>query len=1525
MTDSTIFSRWTARVLAGFFSLALLALVYPTNASAQETQGSELEECAGGTLFYVAFPDTTTNTQDGRFLDDEPESFVLMLYSPVDQNVTVGRPGGAGLTVSLSANEILEFDTKDVAVPLVTTINTAERNKVLKVEGQFPLVVYGYMSSTFGCHGYTAIPVEAWGTEYYAATWQGDQIRNVYPAGETNYDASERKEAPAMITIIAAYDNTKVTISPTGGLAQCNNCQSVTLNEGEVYQVHSFVDLGDVENQEDIAGSYIFATKRIGVLSGNTRTQIEAPFSFPMLAGNSPKDQTAEWLAPIDQHGTEFVFMPTWDKLRQAPGNDPIRDKEYVRVYPTVENQTEMVRLNSAGQRVPLTTPVGDPQQFSHESIGDAGNAIPYFTSDPGQAYQSPRSVAEFNGTTGSGNFIGASFNAWGTYMVELTPREQWTSFAPFRAPTVLSSMQHFVNIVTDTNNRFNVFLKQGTSPRTLILFPREIPGTDLVWGTLTINPGTTYIIEADSGGTFGGFGYGLYEDGFELYRPGEAKKDDDGKGISAAGGGGEGDLPSILHPSEYEENVGHMYGMPLAPSRCVLLPPDEYEVEVTQDCEEMLITIRAKNDRPAGIKFIRLLIDPDSTFNARLEPVNPSTFRELRERAVTEVTVRITAINELQNAKAVLEFKDRTREGEIQRVRYDYQAERVDLDPSDILDFGSLTIDQAAGEQPIMITNPLTRDVVVKSLDLAFANRNFVIVRTEPPFDWTNPNDSIILKPGESMQVFIDITPTDANRVYEDSLVVELGCVTVRLPLRAATVQPCLFVSDLAFGTLGINESKTLPLEICNTGDGFVTFHDSTANSPGGEFLSWLDMHFDVPQPDLDRLGLARLGPGDCITINVTFTSDTNTGNYRTVGRFWASTRDCRDTSVWTARVTKPGPGIEGYDFKENWLSVESGCTKNSEIEYTIVKQITNNGDSPFTIDDVRIVDDPDGVFAVSWVGNIRGRQVNPNNAIDITIHFKPMAVKDYDGNISQIRMWFTSNGVQDSLSDDVQGEGIESYVTVEDMDFGRIQFTTAGATTVTEQIRINSTGNRPVTITNMSINGADGGDFQPTITLISPNTGPAPATGPAITLAPGVEQIVEVTYDPQDTDPTDKVATLDLEGDFAYAECSESDSSGALTGAVFTLGASIDNYDFGSILTCFEEDGQLTVTNTGLDPVLVTAVTGPDPDDQYLTIDNDFLLNINANPVQLAAAGTPGESLTIPVHFAPALPGDYSADVTVTIENIDRTTVIETLVGNVRGNGRTITITLGIDDIPPTFPGLRIDDVAVLLTGEGAPNDPAAAMISDFRFTVQYDPGMMRVTGTPELGDLFPASQGWQLEVLDRAPGYVSVRIWNDDPSVVISGDGQALLLDFITFIGESTESTLEPEAIILGVYGENNNDCVNFVYVPGTTALDEVCGLDFRLIEAASGAKYSLADASPNITSDRTEIAFSIGIEAMTTIEIFDQSGNRVGLLVSEELTPGGYAVSWDVEAVSSGKYFYKITSGPWTETKEVIVRK
>ena len=1496
------------RLVLGLLSLLCVALI-STPASAQD---NTLEECAGGTLFYVAYPDTVTNAQDSRFADRRRSEFFLYIYSPVNQQVKIGRANGASSSKNIIGGDILEFDTREIAVPLISVRNAPQSN-VLKIESESPVVVYAYMASPFGCAAFTPIPVESWGTEYYAATWEGEFVRDIQPAGENNFDASVKVPAPAEILVVAAYDNTQVRINPTGPLAACANCQTVKLNAGEAYLVQSFVDLGDeVEHQSDIGGSSITANKRIGVVTGNTRIWHES-FADGFLGANSYKDLVAEWIAPVEQHGTEFVFMPTWDDLRQRPNVTPVRENEYVRVFATTNKKTEIGWYNTVGILEPGQSTGIKNGEYSHERLGVLSNAIEYTSSDPSQAYQSPRPVTEFGGTTGSGSFIGARYlSHGGSYMVEMVPREQWVSYSPFKAPSYPSGMKHYINIVTDTNNQFNVYYRSGSGGRQLFPFSRgKVPGTDLIWGQIIVNPGLNYIIESDDDGRFGGFVYGQLR-GYELYRPGGTEKDDDDKSKSVAGGG-DNDLPGILHPSEYEEELAMMYGYPLAPSRCVLAEPDKYNVTVEQDCDKMVITIEAENENPSGLKFIRLLNDRDSTFNTRLEFIEPESALALREKNVAKAVIQLVAINPLQDARGVVEFKDRTREGKVQRVRFKYEAERVDIVPAEGLDFGQLTLDFAAGERELTITNPLDKDVVVKELKLFFGNQEFVITRVEPNFDWKSGKDSIILKSKESMKVWIDITPRDENRIYHDSLVVILGCVQVSVPLDAATVQPCLFVNDLDFGTLAPKDSKTLELEICNIGKGRVTFHDSTSRG-GGDILTWLLTNkFTVDPADIQKLRTTVLNANECVKINVTFSSD-STGTFRTVSRFWASTRDCRDTSIWRAKVTSPGPQITSYDWLERWLSSRNPCTKNGTEQYEWDIEVSNDGDAPFTVVEIKIVEDPDGVFEIINPGNVTpNKSINPNVTEKVRVAFRPMEEKPYS---AVIRLYFRINGELDSLDGFLDGVGLESYVEITDQAYSTLQFKGPGNNPETKSLFIRSTGTRPVTITGASIKGPDGTDFG-NLTFLAPNL-----AGPTFTLAPGEVQEIEVTFNAQDTDPLLKNATVDLEGDFAYANCSTSktDSSGTITGEVYTLGAEVTGWTFPNILTCYEDDGVITVTNTGTDPIEMTNIGQPQP------ISDPAIFSVDDSGFPLPFTIAPGETVQIPVHFSPVDPQAYTASVDITFKDLDGDGTDDTQTAIITGSARKISINFSIEEGYSTFPGLPLT-ISVNMNGMDDPDfEPSQGQITHFFVQVYYNAGMMLVNEDNfRLGEAFPEGDGWKISEFERQPGYIIFEIQNTQGKFIERKEGKVLEIDFVTYIGDTLATELRPEAWLQpGGFGANGNDCIDFTFTPGDARLDSVCGLNFRLIEATN-AKYSVGNAYPNVANTQTDVEFSLGLDAHTTIELFNQQGDKVGVLVDEYLNPGTYRVTWDVRGLPTGTYYYRINSGHWTGTQEVRVQK
>ncbi|MCX6157423.1 MAG: T9SS type A sorting domain-containing protein [Ignavibacteriae bacterium] len=60
-------------------------------------------------------------------------------------------------------------------------------------------------------------------------------------------------------------------------------------------------------------------------------------------------------------------------------------------------------------------------------------------------------------------------------------------------------------------------------------------------------------------------------------------------------------------------------------------------------------------------------------------------------------------------------------------------------------------------------------------------------------------------------------------------------------------------------------------------------------------------------------------------------------------------------------------------------------------------------------------------------------------------------------------------------------------------------------------------------------------------------------------------------------------------------------------------------------------------------------------------------------------------------------------------------------------------------------------------------------------------------------------------------------------------------------------------------------------------------------------------------------------------MVTLKVFDINGREVQTLVNEQLAPGTYEATFDGSSLSSGTYFYKLTSGDFTQTKRLTLLK
>jgi Secretion system C-terminal sorting domain len=85
------------------------------------------------------------------------------------------------------------------------------------------------------------------------------------------------------------------------------------------------------------------------------------------------------------------------------------------------------------------------------------------------------------------------------------------------------------------------------------------------------------------------------------------------------------------------------------------------------------------------------------------------------------------------------------------------------------------------------------------------------------------------------------------------------------------------------------------------------------------------------------------------------------------------------------------------------------------------------------------------------------------------------------------------------------------------------------------------------------------------------------------------------------------------------------------------------------------------------------------------------------------------------------------------------------------------------------------------------------------------------------------------------------------------------------------------------------------------------------------------FSLSQNYPNPFNPSTVIKYATGSTQFVSLKIYDVLGNEVALLVNEEKPAGSYEIEFNASQLSSGLYFYKLTSDNFSETKKMILMK
>jgi hypothetical protein len=86
-----------------------------------------------------------------------------------------------------------------------------------------------------------------------------------------------------------------------------------------------------------------------------------------------------------------------------------------------------------------------------------------------------------------------------------------------------------------------------------------------------------------------------------------------------------------------------------------------------------------------------------------------------------------------------------------------------------------------------------------------------------------------------------------------------------------------------------------------------------------------------------------------------------------------------------------------------------------------------------------------------------------------------------------------------------------------------------------------------------------------------------------------------------------------------------------------------------------------------------------------------------------------------------------------------------------------------------------------------------------------------------------------------------------------------------------------------------------------------------------------RFTLAQNYPNPFNPATRIAFTLAKATNVKLEVFDLLGRRVATLIDESRTAGEYTVDFNASRLTSGVYFYRLTTPDQTLSKKMMLLK
>ncbi len=95
--------------------------------------------------------------------------------------------------------------------------------------------------------------------------------------------------------------------------------------------------------------------------------------------------------------------------------------------------------------------------------------------------------------------------------------------------------------------------------------------------------------------------------------------------------------------------------------------------------------------------------------------------------------------------------------------------------------------------------------------------------------------------------------------------------------------------------------------------------------------------------------------------------------------------------------------------------------------------------------------------------------------------------------------------------------------------------------------------------------------------------------------------------------------------------------------------------------------------------------------------------------------------------------------------------------------------------------------------------------------------------------------------------------------------------------------------------------------------------------QTVSTETPAEFRLFQNYPNPFNPSTKIRFSVMNSSFVSLEVYNSIGELILRLAESYLKPGVYEFDWNASGLSSGAYYYRLTSGKLTECRKMLLIK